>query len=251
MRLRYQSYQERQATRDRNKKAKDQLANALLTFADVAKTIEDAFQPESEKLYADEIRKWEAALVKARECKGNYETLYLLITGHPYNREPLLRFHKDHPDYAAAEKKRSEEKDRNEQVIASYEYQLYKTFAYGSHRGVPYTEGLEKGFKEFAESHAFQVVEHNKTKLRAGIAKMLIEFKTCKVVRYTLRRGMKGFEGRFLLDTDKGQFAFECFSIWVWGILVESHARYLTYVKKPEALTHEERYELGFRHVDE
>lgn len=223
---RYKTPAERAETKKRNEAQKQKLTEAQERLRDVIQKVEDAFQPESDRLYASVIKRWTDARAVVQDHKGEEASLYNKITGGQHGMDYGTRMHifKGQPGYEAYKVESEARSLRSEKWHSSLEYRMLYRDLWKN----------DTAFKTISEREAAMIVEAEKFKLRQAVVKKLMHLKTVEVKHHYIKEGQQGFEGYFTLDTNEGLLIFECFSIWVWGVVVESHARYLSYLKTPE-----------------
>lgn len=88
-----------------------------------------------------------------------------------------------------------------------------------------------KGVYNHATKDADEIVEANKFKLLDGVARYMQDYQTAEVKEHFITRSVKGFQGEFILTTNKGTRILTARAITVQGPIVSFHWRYIIHVK--------------------
>lgn len=190
--------------------------------------IETAFQAESGKLFDRIVQSWKMAHLFVMGNGSTYEKVRTAYTGIDFEALPF-RFQGAIKDadgkYTAAYVDYFDKKQQRPHA---------EKYFNASKEGFICIHNLRDMDKliTHAERDATAILAANKVKLLAGIAKYMQSYETATVEHYMVHQGAKGFEGQFVLLTDKGKVLFTCKAITAQGAIVSFHWRYLIHVKQ-------------------
>lgn len=240
------SYKEREAHRLARKSQianeKQAKADTLTRLMDFVLTIEDAFKPEADRLFAQVVDGWKKShklvmenLMPSTPGRVNYSNTYnkvrTVITGRDFDADPIPEF--------TGSKYVNHYSSRYSDAYVTYVNQterpreLKKSFDTTQHAFI-ITRNLYDNAKllAHAEKEAADIVESNKAKLLNAVAQYLGEFQTVEVKgKDFVKAHAKGFQGEFYIITDKGPRLFECRAITASGPIVSFHWRFIAHVK--------------------
>lgn len=231
----HMNYKEREAYR---LKRKDQIANeksakeeTLNRLADINIAIEDAFKPEADRLFDQIVTAYRKAYLYVRVNGETYNAVRTAYTGYDIDANPIPYFNGRRyigssqgqytPEYLEHKKKA----DFQSGINAQFGGTMMATICMRS------LDTLEK-LLSYAEKEATETVAANKYKLLDGVARYMGEYQTAQVVEHFVRQGVKGFQGDFTLNTDKGRRLFTCKAITAEGPIVSFHWRFIIHVKE-------------------
>lgn len=234
------SYRDRQAYAA---KRKAQIANdkqakvdTLDRLKETVRVIEEAFQPEADRLFKNVVAAWTHAWKnvyqyggKLNDMRTTYNAVRTGMLGRDFEATPIPVFkgvkYTDRGLRSKAYLDYKEQVEPLEALMASFDPSMEATIIRGSYYS-------KTRFDEFANSEATKEVEANKAKLLSGVARYLAEFKTVTVTgKESVKASVKGFQGVFYLWTDKGPKLFDCKAITAEGPIVSFHWRFIIHVK--------------------
>lgn len=218
------SYKERQQQRAENAAIKiaekDRHEATLIRLQNFVAIIEEAFKPEADRLHANVVNHWISALEFAVQAGGDEKALYELING--------VSFKEGVADVLYVSKTNVEDRKLYDRLVQQRSNRWERFSSSPAKividRGLTYNAAK---FTEFAEKEATDTVEFNKYKLFHNITKYLHIFETVEVLDRKVRNSVKGFEGVFTLNTNKGKYQFKCEAIDVNGPIIRFHYRYI------------------------
>lgn len=223
--------QEYRANRSTQIAAKKDAKTATLSrLANIIITIEDAFKPEADMLHAQIVKAWDKAyrfvlangkdfntvrtaytgidVEKCPEWKGGFKN----VNGRGYGE--FTAEYKAHMSVTEPyDRARAKFADTKEAAICIYK--IYTAQAIFDH----------------ATKDADEIVEANKFKLLDGVARYMQEYQTAEVKECFVTRHVKGFQGEFILTTDKGVRILSARAITAQGPVISFHWRYIIHVK--------------------
>lgn len=219
------SYQERLADRKANAAiraaASERKAGTLQRLASFMHVIEESFKPEAKSMFNSIMVSWAEAYLVCKTNKFDEKETRRAVADYDFSVTPK-HVGRTHPDYAALQRENELRAWRWERWMKSLEYRIIQLcFTDYNQQVMPYAE---------KEAHA--QVEDAKTKLFDSVARKLEGFQTVEVESTILvKNGVKGFQGEFIIITDKGRFDFECKAVPAEGEIQRFHYRYLAHVK--------------------
>lgn len=214
-------------------------SDTLDRLRETTRVIEEAFQPEADKLFKQIVDGWIKSFDYVIKHGGGdragaqitYNRVRTVYTGRNFETNPIPSFKGQ--KYTGRHEVKSEEWYQYLQQIEPLEA-LKQAFAdtqmaFIIDHGWAYDS---KAVIDYANKDAKLTVEANKYKLLDGIARYLQPYQTAEVEsKEEVRAYAKGFQGEFILKTDQGRIKFTTKAITAEGPVVSFHWRYIIHVK--------------------
>lgn len=221
------TYKDRCAERKQNKANREALEAAHLAtlerIQEVVTHIEAAFKPEADRLHLRVCTSWMKAREFAVSVNGDAREGAKKFGVPEYPVAPIgYHYRQKHlfPEYEKL-KEEHDEWSRNWTSSKAFTLIIRKLWA------------VDFIFTNHMMKNADDILAQEKYKLLHSVTKYLAGFKELTVTHNRVVRNVEGFEGRFLLMTEKGRVVFNCRAIYAGGehMLKRLHTRFISRIK--------------------